>query len=95
MLAIAGGVLLAIAVLAVLVATFRYIVLALSALFCLAITAGIWFLLASGIGPWWATVMLIAGFAIWFWSANREPTIGKLPAAGVGEHGQDFGQKIS
>lgn len=94
MLAIAGGVLLAIAVLAVLVATFRYIVLALSGAICIAITAGAWFLLASGVGQWWATAILVAGFAIWFWSANRGRH-GILPDARAAEPEQGIGRKIS
>ena len=95
MFEIAGGILLAVAILAVLVATLRYIALALSIVFCLAMTAGVWFLLASVIGQWWATAALIAGFAILFWSANRDPSLGKLPDVGSTTRERDFWRKTN
>jgi hypothetical protein len=95
MLVIAGGVLLAVAVLVMLVATLRYIVLALSVAFCLAVGAGAWLLLRSGIGPSWATVLLVGGLVIWFWSANRDSLVGKLPGANSAERSQRLKRKIS
>lgn len=95
MFEIAGGILLAVAILAVLVATLRYIVLALSIVFCLAMTAGVWLLLTSVIGQWWASAVLIAGFAILFWSANRDPPLRKMIDVGSTAPERDFGRKSS
>lgn len=72
MLEIAGGILLALAVLAVLVAAFRYIVLALSAGFCLVLVVGAWLLLSSEMGGWWAAILLATGFGVWFWMVNHD-----------------------
>ncbi|WP_375397200.1 hypothetical protein [uncultured Sphingomonas sp.] len=72
MLEIAGGILLAVAVLAVLVVAFRYIVLALSAGFCIALIVGAWLLLSSEMGGWWAAILLLTGFGIWFWMVNHD-----------------------
>lgn len=80
MLEIAGGILIAVAALAVGLAALRYIVLAISAAFCLAITVAAWMFLSSGLGGWWAAIGLAAGFSIWVWSANRKPPVAK------GEH---------
>lgn len=95
MLEIAGGILIAVAALAVLVVTFRYIVLALSAAFCLAITAAVWLLLASTVGQWWATAALVAGCAISFFTANRDSPVEELPNASSAKRGKEFGQKNS
>lgn len=85
MLEIAGGILLAFAVLALLLLGFRYVVLAASATFCLAITAGAWLVLAWGIGRWQAAALLIALFAIWFWNANRDSAAPKTYDPDLGE----------
>lgn len=105
MLQIAGGILLAVAALAVLVATLRYIVLALSAVFCIAIAAGAWLLLASAIGEWWASAAFIGGIAglagliiceeVWFSSANLARPDGEPSDARSADQGKNFGRKMS
>lgn len=95
MLVIAGGILLAVAALALLAVTLRYVVLALSAAFSLAIAAGAWLLLASGIGESWATATLVGGFAIWLWTANRDRLVRKSPAVSSPGPGKRLERKIS
>ncbi|WP_033922612.1 hypothetical protein [Sphingomonas sp. 37zxx] len=75
MLEIAGGILLAVAVLAVVMVAFRYIVLALSAGFCIALVVGAWLLLSPEMGGWWAAILLLTGFGIWFWMVNHDDRI--------------------
>lgn len=81
MVEIPGGILLAIAVVALILMALRFVVLALSAIVCVAIFIGLWLLLASGVGEWWASVILAGGLAIWFWSANHGPIGEKLPVS--------------
>ncbi|THD37326.1 MAG: hypothetical protein E7773_04675 [Sphingomonas sp.] len=81
MLEIAGGILLAVAVLAVLMVAFRYVVLALSAGFCITLVVGAWLLLSSEMGGWWATILLSTGFGVWFWMVNHDRRIERLGEA--------------
>ena len=72
MLQIAGGILLAVPVLAVVVVAFRYVVLALSAGFCIALVVGAWMLLSQEMGGWWAAILLVTGCGVWFWMVNHD-----------------------
>ena len=81
MLQIAGGILLAIVALAVFLAMFRFIVLAFSAVFCFAITAVFWLILASYVGAWWATATLVTAVGACFVRVivvESEKTAGEL-----------------
>lgn len=81
MLQIAGGVLLAILALAVILAMFRFVVLAFSAAFCLAIAAVFWLVLASYVGDWWATATLVGAVGTCFICvvvAESGKTVGEL-----------------
>lgn len=81
MLQIAGGILLAILALAVLLAMFRFVVLAFSAVFCLAVAGVFWLILASYVGEWWATATLVGAVGTCFVCvviAESEKTAGEL-----------------
>lgn len=94
MLEIAGGILLAAAVLAVLVATLRYIVLAISAVCCIGFAIGGWFLLRGWAGEWLATAALVAGALIWIRIAALNFGAAKSQEANVQGAHREFGRKV-
>jgi len=65
MLEIAGGVLIAVAILVALVAFPTAVMFLVSGFFCLGIAAVAWYFLASQIGQAWAGVVILGGTAIW------------------------------
>lgn len=64
MLEIAGGILIAIGILAVLIAFPTVVMFLVSGTFCLGFVAVAWYFLASQIGQAWATTAVLAGTAI-------------------------------
>jgi hypothetical protein len=61
MLEIAGGILIAVGILAVLVAFPTAVMLLVSGSFCLGLAAVAWYFLASQVGQTWATAAVLAG----------------------------------
>jgi len=64
MLEIAGGILIAVGILAVLVAFPTAIMFLVSGIFCLGIAVVAWYFLALEVGPAWAAVVILAGIAV-------------------------------
>lgn len=64
MFEIAGGILIAVGILAVLVAFPTAVMFLVSGCFCLGIAAVAWYFLALEIGQGWAAVVILAGVAV-------------------------------
>lgn len=64
MFEIAGGILIAVGIIAVLVAFPTAIMFLVSGVFCLGIAAVAWYFLASEFGQAWATAVTVAGIAM-------------------------------
>lgn len=81
MLEIAGGILLAIVILAALPYLLVGAYWALAIGICLAIAVGIWFALAAVVGPGWAWAISIAAVVIWLaWYEKQEADFEKAKA---------------
>jgi hypothetical protein len=73
MLVIAGGILIAVGILAVLPEFISSVIMAFSICASLVIAAVVWWVLASVFGQTWASGLLVTAFVICFACANYEP----------------------